>query len=65
MLVPLATLGTVLVEPATVPQPVKPGLGRARRRAAGPWVMDAELASLVGIVFWIATAVAAFVLPRG
>ena len=60
LLVPVFTLGKVFVEPTPIREFVKPGLGRIQRGDYGPYIMDAELASLFGMLFWVVVAVIAY-----
>jgi len=60
LLVPIFTLGRVYVEPTPVREFVKPGLGRLQRSAKGHYVMEAELASLFGLIFWFMVAAGAY-----
>lgn len=63
VLVPVATLGRVQVE-TFAKSPVKPGKGRIRRLPDGRLWMEAELASLVGLLFWAGVAVAVYFILR-
>lgn len=60
LLVPIFTFGMVFVEPAPIREFVKPGFGRLQRSSKGHYVMDAELGSLIGMVFWFAVAIGAY-----
>ncbi len=60
LLVPIFTFGRVFVEPTPIREFVKPNFGRLQRSNKGHYVMDAELASLLGIVFWFAVGVGAY-----
>ena len=60
LLVPAFTCGKVFVEPTPIREFVKPGLGRLQRSSKGHYVMDAELGSLLGMVFWFAVAIGAY-----
>ena len=62
-LVPVLTLGRVEVEDFDAP-PVKPNIGRIRRTTGGRLRMDAELAALLGLVFWAAVGVCIYLLVR-
>jgi len=53
VVVPAFTLGSVLVEPDRKKEVVMPLGGRVRRRKDGVYIMDAELASLCGLAFWL------------
>lgn len=53
LLVPILTCGKVFVEPTPIREFVKPGLGSVQRSPKGHHVMDAELGSLIGIIFWL------------
>ena len=53
IVVPAVTLGSVRVEPHRG-KFVKPGRGRLQRRPGGGLLMEAELASLFGLLFWLA-----------
>lgn len=59
-LVPIFTFGRVLVEPTPIREFVRPGFGRLQRSSKGHYVMDAELGSLIGMVFWFAVAIGAY-----
>jgi len=61
LLVPTFTFGRVFVEPTPIREFVKPGFGRIQRSSRGHYVMDAELGSLIGLVFWFAVAIGAYV----
>lgn len=61
LIVPIITLGQVYVEPTPMREFVKPGFGRLQRTGKGHYVMEAELASLVGMIFWCAIAAVAYV----
>jgi hypothetical protein len=56
LIVPIFTLGRVYVEPTPIREFVKPGFGRLQRSSKGHYVMEAELASLIGLLFWFAFA---------
>ena len=61
VLVPLATLGRVVVEPArTRRAPSFREGGQIRRGANGKFAMKAELATFCGVLFWVAVAVAVY-----
>lgn len=60
LIVPIFTLGRVYVEPSPIREFVKPGLGRLQRSGKGYYVMEAELASLIGMVFWFVVAAVAY-----
>ncbi|HAF43881.1 MAG TPA: hypothetical protein DCK83_02795, partial [Gallionellaceae bacterium] len=60
LLVPIFSLGRVYVEPTPIREFVKPGFGRLQRSDKGHYVMEAELASLIGMLFWFAVAIAAY-----
>jgi hypothetical protein len=60
LLVPIFTFGMVFVEPTPIREFVKPGFGRLQRSSKGHYVMDAELGSLIGMVFWFAVAIGAY-----
>ncbi len=59
LLVPIFTCGKVFVEPTPIREFVKPGFGRLQRSAKGHYVMDAELGSLIRMVFWFAVGIGA------
>ena len=59
VLVPLVTLGHITVEPHGG-KFVKPGRGRIQRRPDGGRIMEMELASLVGLLFWALVGVVVF-----
>lgn len=60
LLVPVFTCGKVFVEPAPVREFVRPGFGRLKRSSKGCYVMDAELGSLIGLIFWFVVAFGAY-----
>jgi len=60
LLVPIITLGRVYVEPTPIREFVKPGFGRLQRSSKGHYIMEAELASLVGMIFWFVAAASAY-----
>jgi hypothetical protein len=60
LIVPTFTCGRVFVEPSPIREFVKPGFGRLQRSAKGHYVMDAELGSLIGIVFWFSVGIGAY-----
>jgi hypothetical protein len=60
LLVPIFSFGMVFVEPSPIREFVKPGFGRLQRSSKGHYVMDAELGSLIGMVFWFAVAIGAY-----
>ncbi len=64
LLVPLFTCGKVYVEPTPIREFIKPGFGRLRRSPKGHYVMDAELGSLIGVLFWFVVAIGAYVLIK-
>ncbi len=61
LLVPIFTFGRVFVEPTPIREFVKPGFGRIQRSGRGHYVMDAELGSLIGMIFWFSVAIGAYV----
>ncbi len=64
LLVPIFTFGKVYVEPTPMREFIKPGFGRLHRSHKGYYVMDAELGSLIGMLFWFAVAIGAYVLIK-
>lgn len=52
VVVPALTIGRVLVEPDSKGRVVFPAAGGVKRREDGTYLMDAELGSLCGLVFW-------------
>ncbi|WP_157522225.1 hypothetical protein [Mitsuaria sp. 7] len=52
LLLPVFTLGRVRVEPSTKGFFVKPGRGRIVKQRGGYYLMEAELASLYGLLIW-------------
>jgi hypothetical protein len=60
LIVPIITLGWVHVEPTPMREFVKPGFGRLQRSSKGHYIMEAELASLVGMIFWLVAAAGAY-----
>jgi hypothetical protein len=65
VVVPLFTFGQVTVEPVRHGRDVEPKRGRIRRSARGGYIMEAELAVLVGWLFWMAVAVIVYLLRPG
>ncbi|MBY0571105.1 MAG: hypothetical protein K2P61_07455 [Burkholderiaceae bacterium] len=61
LIIPIFTLGRVHVEPSPLREFVKPGLGRLQRSGNGHYMMEAELASLIGLIFWFVVAAGACV----
>lgn len=61
LLVPIFSFGRVFVEPTPMRAFVKPGFGSIQRSGRGLYVMDAELGSLIGMVFWFAVAIGTFI----
>lgn len=61
ILVPIFTFVTVYVEPTPLREFVKPKFGRIQRSSNGHYIMKAELASLLGILFWNMIAIGAYV----
>lgn len=62
LLVPMFSLGRVCIEPTPLRKFVKPGFGPLQRNNTGLCVMEAEVASLIGMLFWFAAAIAAYAL---
>ena len=60
-IVPIFTFGRVFVEPTPIREFVKPGFGSIQQSSRGHYVMDAELGSLIGMIFWFAVAMGAYV----
>lgn len=60
LIIPIITLGRVYVEPTPIREFVKPGFGRLQRSSKGHYIMEAELASLVGMIFWLVVAASAY-----
>jgi hypothetical protein len=60
VIVPVFTLGTVLVEPIGSRDRVYPKLRWPTLTGRQPRVMDAEAASLLGLVFWGMVALVAY-----
>jgi hypothetical protein len=56
VVVPLFTLGRVVVEPRKPGGRVHPKWSRLSRAADGTWILDAEMGCLAGLVFWFAAA---------
>jgi hypothetical protein len=56
VIVPIFTLGAVHVEPGPQKEMVVPKFGRIQRHNS-QLIMDAELGSLIGIIFWLITVV--------
>jgi hypothetical protein len=61
LLVPIFTFGRVFVEPTPIREFVKPGFGSIQRSSRGHYMIDAELGSLIGMIFWFAVAIGAYV----
>jgi hypothetical protein len=62
VVVPLFTLGTVVVEPIGSGQKFYPKLRWPNLTGRRPRVMDGEFASLLGLVFWALVAVVVYFL---
>ena len=60
VLVPVFTLGTVVVEPLGSRSRVYPKLRWPALSGRQPRVLNGELASLLGILFWAAVAIAVY-----
>jgi hypothetical protein len=60
VVVPLFTLGTVVVEPLGWQTKVHPKLRWPRLTGRHPRVLDGEFASLLGLVFWAMVAVVVY-----
>jgi hypothetical protein len=43
---------------------VKPKFGRIQRLANGKLIMEAELASLVGLLFWVVVGICVYLVRR-
>ena len=65
VLVPVFTLGTVVVEPLGSRSRVYPKLRWPTLTGRQPRVLDAEAASLLGLLFWAAVAVVVYFLRSG
>ncbi|OWQ45659.1 hypothetical protein CDL60_17440 [Roseateles noduli] len=65
LLLPVLTLGRVRVEPSTKGVFVKPGRGRIVKQSGGFFLMEAELASLCGILIWAAVGVVLLLAKTG
>lgn len=65
VIVPVFTFGQVTVEPGADGKFLRPKRGRIQRSAAGKYVMEAEVAVWVGVLFWILVAVVAYTVGRG
>ncbi|CAN5339690.1 hypothetical protein BH09PAT4_BH09PAT4_09130 [soil metagenome] len=61
VVVPIFTLGRVLVEPDSSKQIIFPAKGGIKRRSDGVFVVEAELGTLCGLVFWVLVGVGVFV----
>jgi hypothetical protein len=64
IIVPVFTLGLVGVEPGPRGEVVKPKFGRIQRLPNGNLIMEAELASLVGLLFWVVVGVGVYLVRR-
>ena len=60
LIVPVFTLGNVVVEPLIASRKVYPKWRRPMTTGAEPKVLDAEMASLIGFLFWVLVATAAY-----
>ena len=52
IVIPLCTLGWLRVESIPFREFVKPGKGHIKRQPNGAYLIEAELASLFGLVIW-------------
>lgn len=64
IVVPVLSFGLVTVEPGPKGELVTPKFGRIRRLPGGRFIMEAELAALIGILFWIAVGVVVWLARR-
>ena len=64
LLVPLFTCGKIDVVPTPMREFVRPKFGGVHRGPKGRYVMDAELASLIGLLFWFAVAMGAYAVHK-
>lgn len=64
VVVPVFTLGLMGVEPGPKGEFVKPRFGRIERLDDGKLIMEAELASLVGLLFWVVVGVSVYFVRR-
>lgn len=64
VVVPVISLGRIHVEPGPNKKLIKPQFGRLQRLPNGKLVMEAELASLIGLVFWGVVGLGAYFVFR-
>jgi len=64
VVVPAFTLGRIHVEPGPNKKFIKPRFGRLQRLPNGKLIMEAELASLVGLMFWVVVGLGAYFVFR-
>lgn len=57
LLVPVFTLGSVQVEPALMRKAVTARRQRIERSEVGGYVLEAEFATLLGLVFWVVVGI--------
>lgn len=62
VIVPVFTFGHVTVEPGPDGRFLKPKRGRIQRVGPGKYVMEAEMAVWVGVLFWVLVAIGAYLL---
>jgi hypothetical protein len=64
LVVPVITFGRVIVEPGPGGKFVKPKRGRIQSIGRDRYLMDAELAACIGVLFWILVAVGIYLILR-
>ena len=64
LVVPLFSLGRIVVEPARRGGRVLPKWHRVRRAADGSLILDAEMGALAGLLFWVVVGAAWFMVRR-
>lgn len=62
ILVPVFTFGRVEVEPDAKGQATRAGTLALQKQADGRWLMEAQLAALIGLLFWALMGAFAFLL---
>ncbi|HET9444733.1 MAG TPA: hypothetical protein VFO35_00640 [Steroidobacteraceae bacterium] len=64
IIIPVFSFGLVTVKPGPKGEMVTPRFGRIRRLPGGRFIMEAELAALFGILFWVVVAVVVWLVRR-
>lgn len=64
VVVPVLSLGRIAIEHDGRPRRARPRWHGFHRAEAGGYVIDADMASLLGLLFWVAVGIAAYFLLR-